>query len=340
MWNFVLSGLIQGMTIIIYDGSPLHPDIRTLWKLAHDAKATFYGASAPFIHACMKEDVSPGREFDLHRLKGLASTGAPLSPEGFQWVYDNVKRDIHLGSYCGGTDVCTGFLGPVPLLPVHAGEIQAACLGAEAEAFDAGGQPVVNEVGELVLTAPMPSMPIYFWNDPGGQRFHESYFDQYPGVWRHGDWTRKTERASFVVYGRSDSTLNRSGVRMGAGEFYRVVEELNEVQDSLVIDTGHGGEQGRLLLFLQLRKEVEFDDDLRGRIVAKIRRQLSPRHVPNEIYAVPQIPKTLNDKKLEVPVKRILAGLREDRVINRDAMANPESLDFFRALAQQRQPNR
>ncbi len=333
MWNFVMSGLIQGMTIILYDGNPLYPDIGTLWRLAQDARATYYGASAPFIHACMKDGIRPGRKFDLSRLKGLASTGAPLSPEGFQWVYENIGPDIHLGSYCGGTDICTGFLGPVPLLPVHAGEIQAACLGARAEALDAEGQPVVNEVGELALTAPMPSMPLYFWNDPDGERYRQSYFDHFPGVWRHGDWTKKTERSSFVVYGRSDSTLNRSGVRMGASEFYRVVEELEEVQDSMIIDTGHSGKPGRLLLFLQLRKGDELDHDLRSRIISKIRRQISPRHSPDEIYAVPEVPKTINDKKMEVPVKRILAGHEERKVINRDAMANPDSLEFFYKLA-------
>ena len=329
MWNFDISGLMLGMTVVLYDGNPVYPDLRNLWDLAEETKSTYFGTSAPFIHACMKEGIRPGREYDLHRIKGVGSTAAPLSPEGFQWIYDNIGSDVHVGSFCGGTDVCTGFIGPVPLLPVHAGEIQAACLGSKVEAFDPGGNPVVDEVGELVLTEPLPSMPLFFWNDPDGERYRESYYDDFPGVWRHGDWVKKTERGTFVVYGRSDSTLNRSGVRMGTSEFYRVIEEMDEVQDSLVIDTGRPNEQGQLLLFLKLSDGVGLDEELQGRIRTMLRRLLSPRHSPDQIFAIPEVPKTLNDKKLEVPVKRIITGAVAGQVINRDAMSNPESLEFF-----------
>ena len=231
--------------------------------------------------------------------------------------------------------MCTGFIGPVPLLPVHAGEIQAACLGSKVEAFDPGGKPVTNEVGELVLTEPLPSMPLFFWNDPDGERYQESYYEDFPGSWRHGDWVKKTERGTFVVYGRSDSTLNRSGVRLGTSEFYRVVEEMDEVQDSLVIDTGLPGEQGQLLLFLRLSEGAELDEGLEGRVKARLRRLLSPRHSPDRIYAIPEVPKTLNDKKLEVPVKRIITGAAASQVINRDAMSNPDSLEFFVELGRE-----
>jgi len=333
MWNFLVGGLLQGTTILLYDGSAGYPDMGTLWRFAQDTGATYFGASAPYIHACMKAGIEPRKEYDFERLKGLGSTGAPLSPEGFQWVYDKVKPDIHLGSVSGGTDVCTGFMGPVPLLPVRAGEIQAMCLGARIEAYDLHGKPVIDEVGELVLTEPLPSMPLYFWNDPQGVRYRESYFEVFQGVWRHGDWIKKTKRASFVIYGRSDSTLNRGGVRMGTSEFYTVVEDMNEVLDSLVIDTGHGGEEGRLLLFLKLRPGTNLDEELRGRIRAKLRTALSPRHTPDEIYAIPEVPKTLNDKKLEVPVKRIITGEAEENVLNRDSIANPQALEFFVDLA-------
>lgn len=335
MWNLLVTGLARGTTILLYDGSAGHPDMGALWKFAQDSGATYFGASAPYIYACMKAGVEPGKDYDLGKLKGLGSTGAPLSPEGFHWVYENVKPDIHLGSYCGGTDVCTGFLGPVPLLPVHAGEIQCMGLGALVEAYDPHGRPVIDEVGELVLTEPLPSMPLYFWNDPDGCRYRESYFEAFPGVWRHGDWIKKTKHNSCVIYGRSDSTLNRGGVRMGTSEFYRVVEEMDEVQDSLVIDTGQGSEEGRLLLFLQLRGGTELDDDLRSRIRRKLRQELSPRHAPDEVYAIPEVPTTLNAKKLEVPVKRIIAGADVEKVINRDAMSNPEALEFFVKLARE-----
>ena len=333
MWNLLIGGLLVGTTVVLFDGDPGHPDMNTLWRLAEETGVTYFGASAPYVQACIKAGVRPGEDVDLTRVRGVGSTGAPLSPEAFQWVYDRVKADVHLGSVSGGTDLCTAFVGSSPVLPVHAGEIQCLCLGASVEAFDHGGQRLNGEVGELVITKPMPSMPLRLWNDPGGRRLRESYYETYPGVWRHGDWIRVTERGSCAIYGRSDSTLNRSGVRMGTSEFYRVVDDVEEVLDSLVIDTGHAGMDGLLVLFLVLRDGRVLDDDLKARIAAKLRRELSPRHVPNEMHTVPDIPRTLNGKKMEVPIKRILSGETVDASISRDAMANPESLKPFVKLA-------
>ncbi len=333
MWNFLVSGLLVGATVVLYDGSPTFPDMRTLWRLAGETGMTYFGTSAPYLLACMKAGIEPGREFALGRLRAVGSTGAPLPPEGFQWVYDHVKRDLLLGSVSGGTDVCTAFVLSCPLLPVHAGEIQCRGLGAAVEAFDAHGRSVVGEVGELVLTAPLPSMPLFFWNDPGMRRYHASYFETYPGVWRHGDWIKITPRGSCVIYGRSDSTLNRGGVRIGTSELYRVVEEMPEVLDSLVVDTGELGREGRVLLFVVLRAGVELDAALRARITQRLREALSPRHCPDEIYAIAEVPRTINGKKLEVPVKRILNGTPAEAAVSPDAMSNPQALRFFVELA-------
>ena len=333
MWNLVIGGLLLGTTVLMYDGSPAHPDLGTLWRFAEETKMTYFGISAPYIQACMKDGIAPAREFDLGRLRGLGSTGAPLPPEGFRWVYENVSPNLHLGSYSGGTDMCTGFVGPCPLLPVHAGEIQCRCLGNSIEAYDEEGRSVVDKVGELVITQPSPSMPIYFWNDPDGRRYRNSYFDMFPEVWRHGDWIKITPRGSCVIYGRSDSTLNRAGTRMGTSEFYRVVEEMDEVRDSLVVQTEGDDGEDRLLLFLALKEGARLDDHLLTRIVQKIRRDLSPRHVPDDIHAVPEVPRTLNGKKLEVPIKRILAGTPVEEAVSEGAVSNPESLEPFKRLA-------
>ena len=335
MWNLLIGGLLLGTTVVLFDGDPGHPDMGALWRLAEETGVTYFGASAPYIQACIKAGVRPGEQFGLGRVRSIGSTGAPLSPEAFRWVYDRVKADVHLGSISGGTDLCTAFVGSCPLLPVHAGEIQCLCLGASVEAYGPVGQPLTEEVGELVITKPLPSMPLRLWNDPGGRRYRESYFETYPGVWRHGDWIKVTERGSCVIYGRSDSTLNRGGVRMGTSDFYRVVDDVEEVLDSLVIDTGHAGMDGRLILFLVLGNARALDDDLRERIAAKLRRELSPRHVPNEMHAVPDIPKTINGKKMEVPIKRILSGEPVAASISKDAMSNPESLQPFLELAEQ-----
>lgn len=333
MWNILIGGLLLGATIVLFDGNPGHPDMLALWRLAEEAKITFFGVSAPYIQSCMKAGIEPKKEVDLSALRGIGSTGAPLAPEGFKWVYDRVKQDVHLASVSGGTDVATGFVVSCPILPVYAGEIQCRALGVRAEAYDDSGRSVLDEVGELVITAPMPSMPVFFWNDPDGSRYRESYFEMYPGVWRHGDWVKFTSRGTAVIYGRSDSTLKRGGVRIGTSEFYRVVEELPEVIDSLVVDTSQLGKEGKLILFVVLREGVSLEAGLAARIREKLRQELSPRHVPDDIVPVPAIPRTLNGKKLEVPVRRILLGTPVEKAVNLDAVLNPEAVQFIANLA-------
>jgi acetoacetyl-CoA synthetase len=329
MWNFLAGGLLAGVTIVTYDGSATYPDTGALWRMAAETGVTYFGTGAPYLLACAKAGLAPGRDHDLSRLRGVGSTGSPLPPEGFRWAYRDVGSDLLLGSYSGGTDVCTGFVGPCPLLPVRAGVIAGSCLGAKVEAYDAAGRPVTGEVGELVLTAPMPSMPVGFWNDPDGERYRASYFAPWPGVWRHGDWITMLPDGGCVIFGRSDATLNRGGVRMGTSEFYRVVEQLPEVADSLVVDTGQLGTDGRLILYLVLADGAALDDGLAGRIKAALRAALSPRHVPDEIHQVPGIPRTLSGKKLEVPVRRILLGTPVADAADPDALANPEVLAWF-----------
>jgi acetoacetyl-CoA synthetase len=329
MWNYLAGGLLAGATVVLYDGSAAYPGTGALWRLAASTGTTYFGTGAPYLLACAKAGLAPGKEHDLSRLRGVGSTGSPLPPEGFRWVYGQVGQDLLLGSFSGGTDLCTGFLGPCPLLPVRAGVISGPCLGARAEAYGAAGQPVVGEVGELVLTAPMPSMPVGFWDDPGGERYRASYFATYPGVWRHGDWVMMLPGGGCVIFGRSDATLNRGGVRMGTSEFYRVVERLPEVTDSLVVDTGQLGADGRLILYVVLAPGAELGDALITQIRAALRSELSPRHVPDEIRAVPGIPRTLSGKKLEVPVRKILLGTPVTDAADPDALANPEVLPWF-----------
>lgn len=326
MWNMLISGLLVGATLVLYDGSAVYPDAGALWRLAEQTGMTYFGTSAPYLLGCMKAGLRPGADHDLSLLHGLGSTGAPLPAEGFRWVYDRVNPDLLLGSVSGGTDVCTCFAGSCPLLPVRAGELQCRMLGASVEAFDPNGNPLIGEVGELVVTKPMPSMPLYFWNDAHGRRYRESYFSTYPGVWRHGDWIKITDQGSCVIYGRSDSTLNRGGVRSGTAEFYAVVEELDEVADSLVVDTGDLEHPGELLLFVVLASGTPLDDELTGRIRARLRTQLSPRHVPDRVIQIPAVPRTLNGKKVEVPVRRILLGAPPEVAASRDALANAEAL--------------
>lgn len=333
MWNFLAGGLLVGATVVAYDGSATFPDIGALWRMAAETGITYFGTGAPYLTACAKAMLSPGADADLGRLRAIGSTGSPLPPESFQWVYDEVGSDILLGSFSGGTDLCTGFVGPSPLLPVRAGVIQCRCLGAKVEAFDPAGEPVIDEVGELVITEPMPSMPVFFWNDPGGERFRESYFETYPGVWRHGDWIKIRPDGGSVIYGRSDSTLNRGGVRMGTSEFYRVVDRFPEIADSLVIDTGQLGREGRLVLFLAMAEGHRLDDDLVARLRSALRSELSPRHAPDETHEVPGVPRTLSGKKLEVPIRKILLGTPAERAANPDSMANPEVLDHYVRLA-------
>jgi acetoacetyl-CoA synthetase len=337
MWNFLVSAPAVGSAIVLFDGNPGWPDLGALWRLAQDAGMTYFGTSAPFLLACRKAGLSPRAEADLSKLRGLGSTGAPLPPEGFRWVYSDVSPAVQLQSLSGGTDVCTGFVGATPLNPVYEGEIAARCLGARVEAFDPTGKPVIGELGELVITAPMPSMPVGFWGDADGSRYREAYFDVFPGVWRHGDWITISDYGSCVITGRSDATLNRGGVRLGTSEFYSVVEGLDEVVDSVVVhlEDAEGG-PGELLLFVVLQDGLELDDALRAKIGRELRTALSPRHIPDAIYQVTAAPRTLSGKKLEVPVKRILTGTPVDRAAAKGALANPESLVAFEKLAKDR----
>jgi acetoacetyl-CoA synthetase len=307
--------------------------MNVLWELAERAEITCFGTSASYIAACMKAGIEPAAENDLARLRSVGSTGSPLAPEGFDWVYEHVGADTWLFSTSGGTDLCTAFVGGVPVLPVYRGELQARALGAKVEAFDDEGRSVIDQVGELVITEPMPSMPLFFWGDPDGSRYRASYFEQYPGVWRHGDWIEITSRGTAVIYGRSDSTINRQGVRMGTSEIYRAVQFVPEVLDSLVVDVPRPGTEGWMPLFVVLREGAELDDDLRREIATRIRRRCSPRHVPDEVFAIDAVPRTLSGKALEVPVKRILMGTPVERAASRDSLANPEALDHFVELA-------
>jgi acetoacetyl-CoA synthetase len=336
MWNYLVGALLVGATVVLYDGSAVHPDTGALWRLAADAGVTYAGTGAPYLLACMKAGIRPAADHDLSALKGVGSTGSPLPPEGFRWVYEELgtrPSGLILGSFSGGTDLCTGFVGPAPILPVRAGVISGPCLGARVEAFDPDGQPVIGEVGELVLTAPMPSMPVGFWNDAAGERYRASYFADYPGVWRHGDWIMILPDGGCVIYGRSDATLNRGGVRMGTSEFYRVVERLPEVADSLVIDTGQLGREGRLILYVEPADGQRLTETLTAKIRSLLRAELSPRHVPDEIIEVPGIPRTLSGKKLEVPVRKILLGTPVADAADPDALANPQVLSFFAPAA-------
>ena len=334
MWNILVGGLLVGTTILLYDGSPAYPTLNMLWKLAQESGMTFFGTSAGYITSCMKAGLEPGTTYDLSKLRAIGSTGSPLPPEGFGWVYEHVKRDIWLASISGGTDVCSAFVGGSVLLPVYAGELQCRALGAKVEAFDEQGHPVINEVGELVLTEPLPSMPLYFWNDPGNTRYQESYFDVYPGVWRHGDWIKITPRGSAIIYGRSDSTINRQGIRMGSSEIYRVVEALPEVLDSLIVGVELPGGKYYLPLFVVLREGVELDDALKAKIKQQLRTNVSPHHVPDEIIAIEEVPRTLSGKKLEVPVKKLLMGMPIEKAISMDALNNPQAMEYFIEFAQ------
>jgi acetoacetyl-CoA synthetase len=333
MWNFLVSGLLTRAAIVLYDGNPGHPDMGTLWDLAEHAGVTMFGTSAAYIGACMKAGLEPGAGRDLSRLKAVGSTGSPLSPEGFDWIYEHLGADTWLFSTSGGTDLCTAFVGGVATLPVHRGEIQARALGAAVEAWDEQGEPVVEEVGELVVTEPMPSMPLFFWGDEGGDRYRESYFEMFPGVWRHGDWLELTRRGTAVIYGRSDSTINRGGIRMGTSEIYRAVLSIDEIVDALVVDVPRPGTDGWMPLFVVMREGAELDDDLPKEIARRVREQCSPRHVPDEVFAIDEVPRTLSGKALEVPVKRILMGTPAEQVASRDSLANPKALDYFSAMA-------
>ncbi|MFD6182434.1 acetoacetate--CoA ligase [Streptomyces goshikiensis] len=336
MWNFLVSGLLTGTTVVLYDGSPGYPDTGAQWRIAERTKATLYGTSAAYVMACRKAEVHPGRDFDLSAVKCVATTGSPLPPDGFRWLHDEVAEDLWIASVSGGTDVCSCFAGAVPTLPVHIGELQAACLGTDLQAWDPSGKPVVGEVGELVVTNPMPSMPIHFWNDPDGSRYRDSYFEMFPGVWRHGDWITLTDHGSVVIHGRSDSTLNRQGVRMGSADIYEAVERLPEIKESLVIGLEEPNGGYWMPLFVHLAPGATLDDDLRARVKTTIREQLSPRHVPDEIIEVPAIPHTLTGKRIEVPVKRLLQGTPLAKAVNAGSVDNIDLLPFYEELGRTR----
>lgn len=333
MWNYLIGSLFAGSTILMLDGSPAYPDMDALWALAEKAGVTYFGTSAAFISACMKADIHPNQQHDLSRIRAVGSTGSPLTVPGFAWIYANINQHLALESLSGGTDLCTAFVGGARLKPIYAGEIQGASLGAKVQAFNDSGEPVVDEVGELVITEPMPSMPLYFWNDPDYERYTASYFEMFPGVWRHGDWIRFNRRGGCVIYGRSDSTINRQGIRMGTSEIYQAVESQPEILDSLVIDLEYLGRESRMILFVVLRDGYQLTDELQARTRQKLREDVSPRHLPNEIRVIDAVPYTLSGKKMEVPVRRILLGQDPEKAANRGAMRNPAALDPFIELA-------
>ncbi|WP_334034575.1 acetoacetate--CoA ligase [Burkholderia cepacia] len=333
MWNLLVASLMTGAAAVLYDGSPMHGGPGCLWQLAADAGATCFGGSPTFVQMMEKAGLEPGREFDLSRVRSVILSGAPSTPETFSWFYRCVKPDLWVTSQSGGTELCSGLVGAVPLLPVRAGEIQARMLGMAVDVWNDAGEPVVDEIGELVVTRPAPSMPIRFWNDDGGTRYRESYFDYFPGVWRHGDFMKIVPHGGCYIYGRADSTLNRHGVRIGSAEIYRVVEEIEVVADSLVVCCELPGGRYFMPLFLRLRDGAALDDTLRARIAERLRTLCSPRHVPDVMVAMEQIPYTLTGKKMEVPVRKILMGQRAESAASRDAMANPAALDAYVAFA-------
>jgi acetoacetyl-CoA synthetase len=329
MWNFVQASLLMDATIVLYDGSPGYPDLNGLWQLCEDTEISHFGTSAPFLVACMRQGLKPGKTNDLSKLRSIGSTGAPLPPEAFDWIYDAIKSDIWLCSMSGGTDVCTAFVGGCPLEEVYAGEIQCRALGCAMESWDDNGHPLTDEVGEMVVTQPMPSMPVFFWNDKGNKRYQDSYFDLFPGIWRHGDWLKITPRNSLVILGRSDATLNRQGVRIGTAEIYRSINKIEDIKDSLIVNIEQPNGDHYMPLFVVLQEGVDLDDELIGKVKKQLRSDCSPRHVPDELIEVQEIPYTISGKKLEAPVKKILIGIPVEKAANKDSMRNPESLDFF-----------
>ena len=333
MWNIGLSVLLLGAVPVIYDGNPGYPDQNRLWAMAERARLTHFGTGAAYLIACMKAGLKPGSEFNLKALRVMGSTGSPLPEEAFEWVYSSVKPDLWLLSMSGGTDIASAFVGGCPLLPGHAGEIQCALLGVDVRALDEAGNTLVDEVGEMVVMEPMPSMPIYFWNDADDRRYRESYFEDYPGRWRHGDWMRVSEQGTIQILGRSDSTLNRGGVRIGTSEVYRGVELVDAVADSLAVSIELPGGGHYLPLFVQLKPGLALDADIKTAINQSLRTNFSPRHVPDAIFQIDEVPYTLTGKKMETPVKKILMGVAVEKAANRDAMKNPASLDYFLAFA-------
>ncbi len=335
MWNLLLAALLTGAGVVLYDGNPAYPSLDLLWKLAAESKVTSFGASPTYVQMMEKAKLKPMDSFDLSRLESIVVAGAPSTPETFDWFYRCVKKDLWVTSQSGGTELCSGFVGATPLLPVHAGEIQTRMLGMDVHSWSDDGKDLVDEVGELVATSPFPSMPIRFWNDTGGKRYRESYFEVFPGVWRHGDFIKINARGGCYIYGRSDSTLNRYGVRIGTAEIYRAVEQVEEVADSLIVCCELPGGHFFMPLFLKLKPDFTLDEGVRNRIAARLREDCSPRHVPDRMYAVEAVPYTLTGKKMEVPVRKILMGWTLEKAASRDAMMNPEAIDYFVRFAQE-----
>lgn len=334
MWNYLVGALLTGSTIILYDGNPTFPDRNMLWKHAEQTKMTVFGTSASFITDAMNNKITPRKRFDLSSLRNISSTGSPLPPEGFNWCYENIKEDLWISSISGGTDVCTAFITGTPTLSVYAGELQSRALGAKVESFTDKGMPLINDIGELVLTEPLPSMPIYFWGDDGS-RMQESYFNMFSGIWRHGDYLKITEKHTCVIYGRSDATINRGGIRIGTSEIYRAIDHVEEVANSLIVDIPREDGDSSVLLFVVIKNDGELTAEMKHVIGKYIKEHCSPRHVPTEVYLVDDLPETLNAKKLEVPIKRILMGERAENVVNIDSLANPEALEYFIEFAKQ-----
>jgi acetoacetyl-CoA synthetase len=329
MWNFLASSLLMGVTPVLYDGHPAHPEPDAMWKIVADTKTSLFGASPTYVQMLEQARVVPKDKFDLSALRHVMLAGSPVTAECMKWFYDNVKTDLLVGPGSGGTDICSGFVGAAPTLPVYAGEIQARHLGVDAQAFNDAGQPVVDEVGELVIRKPMPSMPVCFWNDPGNVRYRETYFADFPGVWRQGDFFRVNSRGGCFVLGRSDATLNRYGIRIGTAEIYRCVQSLPEVEDALIVNLDLPGGRFFMPMFVKPAPGAVLDDALKEKICARLKTDYSPRHVPDKIYEVTAIPYTLTGKKMEVPVRRILMGMAPERAANRGAMADPAALDYF-----------
>jgi acetoacetyl-CoA synthetase len=336
MWNYIHASLLTGSTMVLYDGSPGFPDLNVLWKFAHDARINHFGTSAAFILANMKAGIDPSSGPQLSSLRSIGSTGSTLPPEGFDWVYGKVKKDVWLASMSGGTDVCSAFVGGNPLWPVYSGEIQCRALGCSLEAYSQEAEPVTGEVGEMVITKPMPSMPVFFWNDPDRKRYRESYFETYPGVWRHGDWIEITERDGVIIYGRSDATLNRGGIRIGTSEIYRAVDKIKEVKDSMIICIERPGGEFWMPLFVVMQEGTKLTEEIKSRINVSLKSTYSPRHIPDEILQVDDIPYTISGKKTETPVKKVLMGKDPKKVVNEGSLRNPASMEYFIRLGKER----
>ncbi|WP_230411888.1 acetoacetate--CoA ligase [Denitromonas iodatirespirans] len=336
LWNFLVGTTLTGALPVLYDGNPAYPERDMLWRMVQDARATHLGASPTYVDQLARAGVVPGERYDLSALRMISLAGSPATAECMAWFYDNVKADLWVANGSGGTDCCTGFVGGVPTQPVHAGEIQGPSLGVAVKAFDGQGHALIDEVGELVITEPMPSMPLYFWNDADDMRYRETYFDTYPGIWRHGDYFRIRADGACFVLGRSDATLNRHGVRIGTAEIYRSLARIDEIEAALIVNLDLPGGRFYMPLFVKLAEGLTLDEALEAKICARLKSEFTPRHVPDEIHQVPEIPATITGKTMEVPVRRILMGAPPEAAANRSAMANPGALDYFIAFAAQR----